>query len=113
VLIGGFIVTGNHPKTLLIRGIGPALTNFGITGALADPSLTIYQEGKVISTNEGWASSAAIATAAIQTGAFALPAGSKDASVLITLNPGAYTAQIKSAKNASSGVALIEIYEVP
>jgi hypothetical protein len=113
VLIGGFVVTGNAPKTLLIRGIGPALTNFGIAGALADPALTIYQEGKVVATNEGWANSAAITTAAIQTGAFTLPSGSKDAAVLITLNPGAYTAQIKSAKNASSGVALIEIYEVP
>jgi hypothetical protein len=113
VLIGGFIVTGNYPKALLIRGIGPSLTSFGIDGALADPALTIYQGNKVIATNEGWANSAAIATAAIQTGSFALPSGSKDAAVLITLNPGAYTAQIKSAKNASSGVALIEIYEVP
>jgi hypothetical protein len=112
-LIGGFVVTGNSPKTLLIRGIGPALTGFGVAGALADPALTIYQDSKVITTNEGWANSAAIATAAIQTGAFALPSGSKDAAVLITLNPGAYSAQVKSAKNASSGVALIEIYEVP
>jgi hypothetical protein len=113
VLIGGFVVTGNSPKTLLIRGIGPALTSFGLAGALADPALTIYQDGKAIATNEGWANSAAITTAAIQTGAFTLPSGSKDAAVVITLNPGAYTAQIKSAKNASSGVALIEIYEVP
>jgi sugar lactone lactonase YvrE len=113
VLIGGFIVTGNSPKTLLIRGIGPALSGFGIAGTLADPALTIYQDGKAIATNEGWANRAAIATAAIQTGAFTLPSGSKDAAVVITLNPGAYTAQIKSAKNASSGVALIEIYEVP
>jgi hypothetical protein len=113
VLIGGFIVTGNSPKTLLIRGIGPALTSFGIAGALVDPLLTIYQDSKIVATNEGWANSAAIAAAAIQTGAFTLPSGSKDAAVLLTLNPGAYTAQIKSAKNASSGVALIEIYEVP
>lgn len=113
VLIGGFIITGNSPKKLLIRGIGPALTAFAIDGALADPALTIYQDGKAIATNEGWSNSAAIATAAMQTGAFALPNGSKDAAVLITLNPGAYTALIKSAKNASSGVALIEIYEVP
>jgi hypothetical protein len=112
-LIGGFVVTGNSPKTLLIRGIGPALTAFGVAGALADPSLTIYQDSKVITTNEGWANSAAIAAAAIQTGAFALPSTSKDAAVLLTLSPGAYSAQVKSAKNASSGVALIEIYEVP
>jgi hypothetical protein len=112
-LIGGFVVTGNSPKTLLIRGIGPALTAFGVAGALADPSLTIYQDSKVITTNEGWANSAAIAAAAIQTGAFALSSTSKDAAVLLTLSPGAYSAQIKSANNASSGVALIEIYEVP
>ncbi len=112
VLIGGFIVTGNHPKRLLIRGIGPALTHFGIAGVLTDPSLTIYQDGKAIANNEGWANRADITAAAAQTGAFALPSGSKDAAVLITLSPGAYTAQIKSAKNNSSGVALIEIYEV-
>ena len=112
-LIGGFVVTGNSPKTLLIRGIGPALTAFGVAGALADPALTIYQDSKVITTNEGWANSAAIAAAAIQTGAFALSSTSKDAAVLLTLSPGAYSAQVKSAKNASSGVALIEIYEVP
>jgi hypothetical protein len=100
-------------RTLLIRGMGPALTSFGISGALADPALTIYQDSKVIATNEGWANSAAITTAAIQTVAFTLPRGSKDSAVLLTLNPGAHTAQIKSAKNASSGVALIEIYEVP
>jgi hypothetical protein len=113
VLIGGFVVSGNYPKTLLIRGVGPGLSNLGVTGVLADPSLTIYQDRKAIATNEGWANSAAIAAAAVQTGAFTLPSGSKDAAVLLTLNPGAYTAQIKSAKNASSGVALIEIYEVP
>jgi len=113
VLIGGFIVTGNTPKTLLIRGIGPALTSFGLADALVDPALTIYQDGKVVATNEGWVNCAAITTAGIQTGAFALPSGSKDAAVLLTLNPGAYTAQIKSANNTSSGVALIEIYEVP
>jgi hypothetical protein len=66
--------------------------------ALVDPSLTIYQDSKVVATNEDWANSSAIATVAIQTGAFALPSGSKDAAVLLTLNPGAYTAQIKSGE---------------
>lgn len=92
---------------------GPPLTNFGTAGALADPALTIYQDKAVISTIKGWANSASITTAPIQTGAFPLPSGSKDVAVLITLNPGVYTAQIKSAKSASSGVALIAIYEVP
>jgi hypothetical protein len=113
VLIGGFIVSGNHPKTLLVRGIGPALSTFGIAGALPDPVLTLYQENQVIATNTGWANRSEVANAASQTGAFALPTDSKDSALLITLNPGAYTAQIKSAKKNSSGIALIEIYEVP
>ena len=111
--VGGFVVTGNVPKTVLIRGFDPALTRVGLAGALSDPTLTIYQDPKVIATNEGRADSAAITTAAIQTGAFSLPSGSKYAAVLLTLNPGAYTAQIKSGKDAFSGVALIEINEVP
>jgi hypothetical protein len=113
VLIGGFVITGNSPKTLLIRGVGPALAAFGIADVLSDPALTIYQDGKILATNEGWANNSAIANAASQTGAFAFTSDSKDTAVLINLNPGAYTAQVKSAKNASSGVALIEIYEVP
>jgi hypothetical protein len=112
-LIGGFVVVGNSPKTLLIRGIGPTLTGFGLVAALADPVLTIYQDGEAIATNAGWANSAAIATAATQAGAFALAAGSRDAALLVTLKPGSYTAQVKATQSASSGVALIEIYEVP
>jgi hypothetical protein len=112
-LIGGFVVVGNSPKTLLIRGIGPTLTSFGLVGALADPVLTIYQDGEAIANNAGWANSAAIATAATQAGAFALAAGSRDAALLATLKPGSYTAQVKASQVTSSGVALIEIYEVP
>jgi hypothetical protein len=112
-LIGGFVVVGNAPKTLLIRGIGPTLTAFGVAGALADPVLTIYQDGEAIATNAGWANSAEIATAGTQAGAFALVAGSRDAALLVTLKPGSYTAQVKAAQSSSSGVALIEIYEVP
>jgi hypothetical protein len=112
-LIGGFVVTGNAPKTLLIRGIGPALTAFGVAGALADPVLTIYQDGEAIATNAGWANRAEITTAAMQAGAFALAAGTRDAALLVTLKPGSYTAQVKAAQVTSSGVALIEIYEVP
>ena len=112
-LIGGFVVVGNAPKTLLIRGIGPTLTRFGVVGALADPVLTIYDGGEALATNAGWANSAAIATAATEAGAFALTTGSRDAALLVTLKPGSYTAQVKAAQVTSSGVALIEIYEVP
>ena len=112
-LIGGFVVVGNAPKTLLIRGVGPDLTAFGVAGALADPVLTIYDGGEALATNAGWANRAEITTAATQAGAFALTTGSRDAALLVTLKPGSYTAQVKAAQSTSSGVALIEIYEVP
>jgi hypothetical protein len=75
--------------------------------------LTIYQDGEAIATNAGWANLDEITTAGAQAGAFALAAGSRDAALLVTLKPGSYTAQVKAAQSASSGVALIEIYEVP
>ena len=75
--------------------------------------LTIYQDGEALATTEGWANFAEITTAATQAGAFALTADSRDAALLVTLKPGSYTAQVKAAQVTSSGVALIEIYEVP
>ena len=61
---------GYSLRTLLIRGIAPALSGFVIAGTLVDPSLTIYRHSKIISINEGLANGAAIATVAIQTVAF-------------------------------------------
>ena len=75
--------------------------------------LTIYQDGEALATNEGWANFAEITTAATQAGAYALTADSRDAALLVTLKLGSYTAQVKAAQVTSSGVALIEIYEVP
>jgi hypothetical protein len=117
VLVGGFVVTGNAPKRLLIRGVGPALAAFGATGLLADPRLRIFRDATVLVENDNWsanaAEGAAIAAAASQTGAFAFPAGSKDAALIVSLAPGAYTAQVSSADGTGSGLALVEIYEIP
>jgi hypothetical protein len=117
VLVGGFVVTGNAPKRLLIRGVGPALTAFGATGVLADPRLRIYRDSTVLTENDNWSANAAegtaIAAAAAQAGAFAFTAGSKDAALIISLAPGAYTAQVSSADGTGSGLALVEIYELP
>jgi hypothetical protein len=116
VLIGGFVVTGNSPKQLLIRGVGPALAPFGLTGVLADPRLRVYRDGSVLAENDNWsvvpADATAIAEAARQVGAFALTSGSKDAALIITLNPGAYTAQVLT-NDGTTGTALVEIYELP
>jgi hypothetical protein len=114
-LIAGFYVAGTVPKRVLIRGIGPSLTQFGVTGTLARPQLAIASGVTVLAQNAGVANSAdaaAIAAASVQVGAFALAANSQDAAVLVYLAPGAYTAQV-SGVNATTGVALIEVYEVP
>jgi len=115
-LVEGFVING-PPGTLkqfLLRGIGPGLTGFGVTGALAQPVLNVYDSyGQVISTDTGWstmADAAAIQTATAATGAFALPSGSPDSAILISLPPGAYTLQVTGA-SAGTGTALAEVYQ--
>jgi len=125
VLIGGFVVTGNSPKKVLIRGAGPALAQFGVGSVLLEPLLKIYDHnGVLLAQNNHWetaltttggpgASGAVkIAAATAAVGAFAFDPGSADAAVVITLAPGAYTAQV-SGVASTTGVALIEFYEIP
>jgi len=112
-LIGGFVIEGTAPRTVLIRADGPVLDTFSVPNPLPDPVLTVYNSsGTVIATNVGWTtntSSASISTAALDVGAFALPNLSPDSALLLTLQPGAYTAQITSA-GGNSGIALFEAY---
>jgi len=111
--IGGFVIEGTAPRTVLIRGDGPVLGAFGVPSPLPDPVLTVYNSsGAVVATNTGWTtnmSPASVSTAALEVGAFPLPNPSLDSALLLTLPPGAYTAQITSAK-ANSGIALFEAY---
>ncbi len=125
VLVGGFVVAGNSTKKLLIRGIGPGLGAFGVAGTLADPQLQVFDnKSAVLAQNDNWgtpqaingaqtpATAADLITAANTTGAFALPAGSKDSALIVTLAPGQYTAQV-SGPTGATGIALVEIYELP
>jgi len=113
VLIAGFVISGNEPKTVLIRGIGPALAGFGVAGALQAPVLSLYNSSSVqIETNSAWGGEPVLAAAMAEAGAFALSPGSGDTALLVTLPPGAYTAQVSGA-NSTTGVGLIEVYEVP
>jgi len=113
VLIAGFVISGNEPKTVLIRGIGPALAGFGVSGALAAPVLSLYNSSSVLmATNSDWGGEPVLAEAMAESGAFALSPGSNDTALLVTLPPGAYTAQVSGA-NSTTGVGLIEVYEVP
>lgn len=113
-LIAGFVVS-DSARTLLVRGLGPVLAGFGVAGVLANPRLRVFRGAELIAENDDWNSSGAaplLVSASGQVGAFALPAGSLDAALLLTLPPGAYTAQI-SGLNEASGQALVELYEVP
>jgi len=115
-LIAGFVLSGNVPRTLLIRGIGPGLNQFGVTGTLANPRLelhtTVNNVDTIVASNAGWAGTAALSAAFTQVGAFALPATSADAALLISLPPASYTAQV-NGENNTTGIALVEIYELP
>ena len=96
VLITGFVI-GATPKTFLFRAVGPTLGAFGVGGTLADPVMTLYSGTTVVQTNDDWsnsASAAAVTQAAAASGAFALPANSRDSAMIATLNPGAYTVKI-------------------
>lgn len=111
VLIAGFVVGGTSAETVLVRGVGPKLADFGVNGVLADPILTIYdQTGTEIASNDNWDSG--LSPVFAQVGAFDLATDSKDAALVISLPPGAYTANL-SGVGVTSGDAIIEVYELP
>ncbi len=115
LLIGGFALTGDQPRQVLIRGVGPTLSTLGVTGmVLADPIISLYHNGTVINQNDNWGSAGdgtALSTAASAVGAFTLPTGSKDAALLTALQPGVYSVIVAGVGN-TTGIALVEIYEV-
>ncbi|MEY2879318.1 MAG: hypothetical protein RLZZ15_1698, partial [Verrucomicrobiota bacterium] len=115
VLIPGLVVSDGAPKTVLIRAVGPTLAVFGVGGTLAEPVVTLFAGAESFLTNRGWnnaANAADIRATASRVGAFALAEGSKDSVILASLSPGAYTIQVSGAGN-TTGVALVEVYEVP
>ncbi len=110
-LLAGFLIAGEGPVRVLLRAIGPTLATFGVASALADPQLTLYRDRTVIATNDDWGDHAFLVTAGARVGAFALPPASADAALLVTLPPGTYSAGVAGA-GGSTGVALLELYEV-
>ena len=111
-LTAGFVVPGGQSQTVLIRGVGPGLTPLGVAGALADPVLEVYRAGATtpFATNDDW-TGAQISTLSTRVGAFALASGSTDAAIVLNLEPGGYTVQVKG-KGTASGPAIVEVYEV-
>jgi hypothetical protein len=113
VLTGGFVISGTTSESVLLRGIGPTLSTFSVPGVLAKPVLTLYNSaGTVLATNSAWGGGAVLSAVFNAVGAFSLPTGSSDDAILTTLVPGNYTVQVKGA-NSTTGVALVEIYEIP
>ena len=117
VLIAGFVVEGTASRTVLIRAVGPTLATYGVGGVLVDPQLELTQaiNGATVgvATNDNWAGDAQITSVSTTVGAFALSgAASKDAAIMVTLPPGIYSAKASGVGN-TTGVALIEVYEVP
>jgi hypothetical protein len=117
ILIAGFVVRGDDPKNMLIRAVGPGLKNFGLTGTLDDPLLKIFKQNSsdpsnpiLVGTNDNW--SPGLRPSFQKTGAFDLTTLSLDAAMVITLEPGAYTAQVSGA-DGGTGQAIVEIYELP
>jgi hypothetical protein len=114
-LIAGFVVNGTMPKKLLIRAAGPTLIGYGVGGTLVDPVLAVrpYGSETIVAMNDDWGGTAALKAAFASVGAFGLASDtSKDAAVVVELPPGAYTATV-TGKNNATGVALVEVYELP
>lgn len=111
VLVAGFVVSGDAPKRMLVRAIGPGLAGLGVTGTLANPNLLLYRGSSIINQNDDWGNNPEAQAAAAQVGALPLPAGSRDSALVVTLNPGIYTAVVGGV-NASSGVALAEVFDL-
>jgi len=106
--IGGFIITGTVPKTVLLRAIGPSLSRYGITDVLADPVLELHGPGAFATiTNNNWRD-----TQETEIQATGIPpTNDLESAILVTLPPGTYTAIVRGNGN-TSGVALIEVYDL-
>ncbi len=115
IAIGGISVQGDKPRQFLIRGVGPTLKDFGVSTALLDPVLKLTTAlGAPVAENDDWSTSTNKAAIVAATAKLTFPftEGSLDAAILITLSAGNYTALI-SGKNDTTGVALVEVYEIP
>lgn len=113
VLIPGIIVLGTTQKQVIIRAKGPGIE--GVAGVLAQPTLSLFRGSTTIAQNTGWSTAAnatAIASSTVAVGLAPFKPGSGDCAILTTLAPGGYTAHV-SGLNGTTGVALIEVYEVP
>ena len=108
-MIGGFIITGSEPKTIVLRALGPSLRSFGVPDVLSDPVLNLYNSSRtLIATNDNWQSDPH--SADIQKNGFA-PANLLESATLQTLPPGSYTVIVRG-NGPSPGTGLVELYDL-
>jgi hypothetical protein len=108
VMIGGFIIGGDQPSQVVVRALGPSLTEHGVAGALADPTLELYNDhGSRIFANDDWRSEQEAQIAASSLG----PTDDREAAIIATLPPGNYTAIVRGAQD-TTGVSLVEVYDL-
>jgi len=116
VVIPGFVVDGDLPSQVLIRAIGPGLTERGVAGALQFPEITVFDvHGNPIASNDGWGNlwdPATINEASEIVRTSLLEEGSEDAALILELDPGLYTVKT-SGENDTTGVALVEVFAIP
>jgi probable HAF family extracellular repeat protein len=112
VLIGGFIITGTEAKKVMIRGIGPSLANFGLPGVMADPTLELHQGNATIARNDNWKTRPDGSSQQTEIeGTGIPPSNDLESAIVITLNPGTYTA-ILVDKNGAPGLGIVEVYDL-
>ncbi len=110
IMVGGLVIDGPDPKTVLVRAVGPGLAQF-MDGTLTNPVLSITDSnGEVVATNNDWSNDTQVAEVSWAVGAFPLAADSADAATVVVLKPGAYTVQVWGV-GGTTGVALVEAYE--
>jgi hypothetical protein len=110
VLNPGFVVGGTGARRVLVRAIGPGLAQFGVSGVMANPVVTVFRGAQEVGGNDDWGGSTTLQATFAAVGAFGLPIGSRDAAVVLTLPPGAYTATVRAVGAVESGEVLLEVY---
>lgn len=107
-MIGGFIIGGKDPTKVLVRAIGPSLSNNGVAQPLSDPVLELHDgKGKLVSTNDNWRETQR--SEIVATGI--PPPDNRESAIVATLTPGNYTAIVRG-KNNATGTALVEVYNL-